>query len=348
MNIAIDVSPLETGHNGRGVGVYTKLLIESLQMYHKEHTYTFFTHLHDLTDAVDLVHYPYFDPYFLTLPVIKRFPTVVTIHDLIPRKFPQHFPSGVKGYLKWQMQKITLKSVRRIITDSNCSKMDISEITHISPDKIDVIYLAPTIPDPKKSASDFKRVLNKYGIEREYLLYVGDVNWNKNIEGLLRAFSIVLKTHPNTQLVFVGRSFLNSNLTEMKRIYAVIAELKLEKSIVNTGYVDNEEIARLYERAICLVQPSYYEGFGLPVIDALSHRCAVVASDASSLPEVSGPSVQVNSKSAQSVADGIQRVMKYSAKERNTQLDKGQEWAKRFTWEKVAQQSVDSYTHSLP
>src|SRR5258706_5833567 len=102
MNIAIDITPLETGHSGRGVGIYTKNLIESLQKYEKKHTYILFTPKQGVPKNTDIVHYPYFDPFFLTLPLIKTKPSVVTVHDLIPLVFPEKFPPGIRGYMKWQ------------------------------------------------------------------------------------------------------------------------------------------------------------------------------------------------------------------------------------------------------
>ena len=96
MNIAINTLPLSTEHRMRGTGVYTKNLIDALQKYEKKLSYTFFTRVTDIPKNTDLVHYPFFDPFFLTLPFPKPFPTVVTVHDLIPLVFPDKFPAGIQ------------------------------------------------------------------------------------------------------------------------------------------------------------------------------------------------------------------------------------------------------------
>src|SRR6266498_267897 len=101
MKIAIDVSPLQTGHKVRGVGFYLKHLKKSLLHYYPENQYIFFSHGAKLDKTIDVVHYPYFDPFFLTLPILKKHKIVVTVHDLTPLVFPQHFPAGLKGKFKW-------------------------------------------------------------------------------------------------------------------------------------------------------------------------------------------------------------------------------------------------------
>ena len=150
MHIAMDISPLETGHSGRGVGVYTKRLIEAMQMYEKSHTVSLVTHQHDIPESCNIVHYPYFDPFFLTLPFFRKYPSVVTIHDVIPLLYPDKFPSGIKGSIRFQLQKLSLRGVRRVITDSKTSKRDIQTIIGRNPNSVDVVYLAPSV-SPKDS-----------------------------------------------------------------------------------------------------------------------------------------------------------------------------------------------------
>src|SRR5258706_7275203 len=104
MHIAIDTSPLANGHKFRGVGSYTQSLIDALQKYEGEHQYSFFTGNAVFKD-VDIVHYPYFDPFFLTLPFKKTKPTIVTVHDLIPLLYPDKFPPGLRGKVKWYIQQ---------------------------------------------------------------------------------------------------------------------------------------------------------------------------------------------------------------------------------------------------
>lgn len=142
MKIAIDVSPLQTGHKVRGVGFYLEHLRKALLDYHPENEYTFFSRGEKLPKNIDIVHFPYFEPFFLALPLYNHFKTVVTVHDLTPIVFPKAFPRGLKGELKWQMQRYALKNANAIITDSESSKRDIITFVKANPDKINVVYLA--------------------------------------------------------------------------------------------------------------------------------------------------------------------------------------------------------------
>src|SRR5258708_4157386 len=111
MKIAIDVSPLQSGHKVRGVGFYLSYLKKALLEFFPEYEYLFFQEGETISNSVDLVHYPYFDPFFIALPCTKRHKTVVTVHDLTPLVFPEHFPAGLKGILSWQIQRYNLQKV---------------------------------------------------------------------------------------------------------------------------------------------------------------------------------------------------------------------------------------------
>src|SRR5579872_1354399 len=142
MKIAIDISPLQTGHRVRGTGFYLHHLQHALQSYFPEHEYNFFTQKNPLQTKVDIIHYPYFDPFFITLPFFSSTKTIVTVHDLTPLVFPKEFPSGIKGNFRWQMQKFLLKQSAALITDSESSKKDIISFTHFPEKKIHTVYLA--------------------------------------------------------------------------------------------------------------------------------------------------------------------------------------------------------------
>src|SRR5690349_918086 len=131
MKIGIDISPLKTGnylsHRVRGTGFYIQNLVESLKKHFPHNSYTLFTKGEKLNLDLDLIHYPYFEPFFLTLPLNKKYKSVVTVHDLTPLVFPSHFPIGIKGWAKWQIQKRSLLRSDMIITDSQSSKKDINK-----------------------------------------------------------------------------------------------------------------------------------------------------------------------------------------------------------------------------
>ena len=349
MHIAIDVTPLESDHSGRGIGVYTKLLIKSLQSHEHKHTYHLFTRGQKIPDTIDLVHYPYFDPFFLTLPLVKVKPTVVTVHDLIPLVFPDKFPAGLRGNIKWQIQKLSLTGTKRIITDSKCSRDDVSKIIGIDKNRIDVVYLAA---DPCFQPADGHHVEStrkKYSLTKPYFLYVGDVNWNKNVQGLIRAFASLQSKAKisDYMLVLVGDSFTRETLVETKEINRLISELGIERSIQRVGRISNEDLIGLYSGAISLVQPSFYEGFGLPVLEAMSCGCPVVSSDVSSLREILGTSIRIFPEDLLSIAEGMMKVSGMTTQERSNLTEKGRKWVSTFNWQKVARETVTAYERTL-
>lgn len=344
MKIAIDVSPLQTGHKIRGVGFYLEYLKQSLVKYHPQHEYQFFTDSKELNSSIDLVHYPYFDPFFLTLPTLKKYKTVVTVHDLTPLIFPEHFPVGVKGSLRWQLQKMNLKKVDAILTDSESSKKDILRIIGVPAKKVSVSYLAAG--DEFQKISDQRAridaVRKKFALPEKFILYVGDVTWNKNLPNLIAAVQ-----QKNLPLVMVGKSLVqkdfdktnpwNRDLVEVQKL------VQNDPSIFLLGFVSTEELVALYNCATVFVMPSLYEGFGLPVIEALQSGCPVVTTKGGSLPEVAEDAVYyVDEHSVESISKGLYEV--YSNVTLQKELSqKGIKQAKKFSWKKTADQTLAVY-----
>ena len=344
MKVAIDTSPLKSGHQYRGIGVYTQNLVEAFQ---KERISNFHLQLIDdkkIPDDCDLIHYPFFDLFFLTLPLKKEKPAVVTIHDTIPLIFPEHYPPGVKGNLKFQIQKFSLKNVKAVITDSENSKKDIFKYLNYPKERIFVVPLAQGKEFKLiKEKSLLDRIQKKYQLPEEFLLYVGDVNYNKNVLGLIKAFAEFKKDHKNFKLVLVGKAFQDKNLKETQEIIKLINLLDLNKNIIRLGWIPQEDLVGIYNLATVYCQPSFYEGFGLPVLEAMACGCPVVAANVSSLPEVCGDAaIMVNPDDINSIAEGIRRVI--CDKARQDMLKKrGAEWIKNFSWEKVAQKTHEVY-----
>ncbi|OGG11324.1 hypothetical protein A2Z00_02510 [Candidatus Gottesmanbacteria bacterium RBG_13_45_10] len=345
MHIAIATSSLQNGHNTRGTGVYTRHLIEALQKYESKHTYTLFTDSSKIPTDTDVVHYPYFDPFFLTLPLIKRKPTVITVHDLIPIVFAHHFPRGIRGELKWQIQRLSLGGVRAIITDSASSKRDIEKYIGLSSRFIHVVYLAPSEDLHQMQRGEAaQRVKNKYTIDTNYILYIGDINWNKNMPGLIHAFAKALaRLDSRCMLVLGGKSFTGQNIPEKQEIYRLIHDLGLEKRIKFLGYVPDEDLSHLYSAASVYVQPSFAEGFGLPVLEAMACGCPVIASKATSLLEIAGPSFLIDPYSINDIARAMITVMEYSREKRDQLVRQGLHWVRQFSWKRVAHETVRVY-----
>lgn len=345
MKVIISLRALRSKSKTRGIGVYTRELIAALKKYCPAVSVTPTTHDHD-GKLADLVHFPSFDPFFLTLPLKKLKPTVVTVHDLIPLKFPKHFPPGMRGALKWRLQKWSLKGVDHIITDSKTSKSDIVEILHYPKKKISVIPLAPSVEYAKVPATLSRAVQKTYELPARYILYVGDINWNKNVTGLVRAFGNL--TDPSLHLVLVGAAFTaKPHIKELENILSSIEESGVKERVHRIGYVPTHHLPALYSHATLYVQPSWYEGFGFPVLEAMQYNCPVLASETSALKEIGVDAVgYFNPKVKGALEKGIKNLL--SNKKKLEELrTKGRKRVKEYSWEKTARATYAVYKKVL-
>lgn len=343
MKIAIDISPLSSGHSIRGVGFYLQYLKKSLLDLDKKNIYTFFEKYTELKTDTDIIHFPYFDPFFLTLPLKKRYKTVITIHDLTPLVFPSAFPSGIKGKIKWQIQKRLAQKAEAIITDSQASKKDISRIMNIKIDKIHVVYLAAgdefRVIEDKNILDDVRK---KYNLPDRFALYVGDVTWNKN---LVRLVNAVKKT--NIPLVMVGKSLVNteydpSNIWNSELV-AVQKMIKGDQQIITVGFIPTDDLVAIYNLATVFVMPSLYEGFGLPVLEAMQSGTPVITSSNGSLAEIAGEAANiVDATDVVAIAREIENVTG-DANLRQQMHMKGLAQAKKFNWQTTARETVVVY-----
>ena len=351
MKVAIDLSPLYSGHKFRGIGFYTKRLVAAMKPLAKNQAGLDLEFVKS-TDKLrfiqaDLIHYPYFSPFFLTLPSKPLAPSVVTIHDLIPVKYPNYFLAGLKGRLRWERQKRRLKKIKAIFTDSQIWRQEINRLTGFPKEKIFSIPLAADkefrkLPCPEMNGGNFSgEIKEKYQLPETFLLYVGDVNWNKNIPGLIRAFAAVIKqAQIEIKLVLVGKAFLNKELKETKELLQLIKLLDLNNKIMFLGYVPTEDLVAIYNLAAVYCQPSFDEGFGLPVLEAMACGCPVVAAKTGSLPEVcGGAAVMVDPDSINSIAEGI----KQAIENRKKLSKKGFKQSRQFSWQKTARQTIKVY-----
>jgi glycosyltransferase involved in cell wall biosynthesis len=302
-----------------------------------------------LPQDADLVHFPYFDPFFLTLPPNARTPFVVTVHDLTPLVFPQHFPRGIRGEIKWQIQKRALRAARHVITDSEASKGDVVRLVRLPEDRITAVHLAAN-PDIQR-VSDKKQLAavgKKLTLPQKFFLYVGDLNWNKNVQGLLSAFAEVRQRHREVHLVLVGGAFQNADLAEAHAVSGAIEGLGLTGFVHKVGRLTDLELSCVYSTALACIQPSHYEGFGFPVLEAMACGCPVVAASGSSLDEIAGPAIRVSPADTKSIADGMMRVIAVSPTARQALISEGDAWGAQFTWERVARETVAVYEKASP
>ncbi|MCR4264187.1 MAG: glycosyltransferase family 4 protein [Candidatus Roizmanbacteria bacterium] len=344
MHIAIDISALSSGHTVRGVGSYTEQLISALEKYQSNITYTKIDMRNAVPENIDILHYTFLDLFKRTLKVSDKYRTIVTIHDVIPLVFPRQFPAGIRGNVNLFFLKRALNNVDAVITDSHNSKNDIVRFLSVPSSKITVIYLAGGEHFRRLSKRELLDLdlQKKYRLSERYLLYVGDVNWNKNLGGLIEGFSKLRKD--DISLVMVGKALTDMKTLETKQLIEQIHNLGLEKRIVRLGFVPVDDLVGMYNEAVGYIQPSYYEGFGFPVLEAMQCGIPVISSKTSSLAEISGDAViPIDPGHPDDIARGIEKLTNLTTNQREEIIKKGLEQAGKFSWKNVARETAAVY-----
>lgn len=343
MKVLIDVRPLSSGHAVRGVGMYTRFLTEALEKKKKIGEFEIYrSGLEDIPKA-DIIHYPFFDLFFPTLPLRRKGRTVVTIHDVIPLLFPEQYAPGKKGKLAFFRQKLALKTVDVILTDSEASKKDIIFYLGVPAEKVKVVYLAANPFLHPVNDHKAETIRKKLSLPKTYVLYVGDINYNKNVPQLIKALKY-LPRHVN--LVCVGRNFVPQEISEWKAIEAQLALSNVENRVTfmpNILSDDYETLAAVYSGALTYLQPSLYEGFGLPLLEAMRCKTPVISAKNSSLKEVGGDVVLYSGTTAEDFAEKIEMILEMSETKRKEMIEKANKWEKKFSWDKTAKETLEVY-----
>ena len=271
-------------------------------------------------------------------PPLSGIPTVAAIHDISYEHFPQYFRFRDTVRARLTIRH-TARSAAHVLTISECSRRDISKTYGVPDDRISVAYcgvndiffsVSPNALDPAPR--------EHLGIRGPYILAVGNLQPRKNIRGLLRAFSLLLHSEPSLphQLVLVGRkAFLYDG------IFEELNRLGLADRTVFTGYVPDSELPGLYAAADVFVYPSFFEGFGLPPLEAMASGTPVVVGDNSSLPEVVGDAgLLVDVSRDEEIAGAIRRILTDDLLRARLRQE-GRDRARRFTWERTARQTLE-------
>jgi len=288
-------------------------------------------------ENLDLMHFPHFNvPFF----VPSKF--VVTIHDLILTKFKtvrattlSPFLYNLKDFFYKLIIKRALKKSRKIITVSNFTKNDIIEQFGIKSEKIEVTYegvanLAKGRDSLFVAKLDEKEVLKHYNINNPFLLYVGNAYPHKNLDFLIESFLEMYKQDDKLRLVLVGKE--DYFYKKLKEVSDNLGSSFEEKPIIFAGYVPDDKLEILYQKAFLYVFPSLYEGFGLPPLEAMAKSCPVLSSNTSSMPEILGEAaiyfdprdkVDFISKAKLLIEDQVLRVK---------MIELGLEQCKKYSW----------------
>jgi len=355
MNIGIDIRSTLKKTN-TGIGRYTLNLINALwesgshsdnyYLYSQKKLFDFkrrlpslpgknFKHVKILPE-LDIFHTSSYD---LERPKsAKKF--IVTIHDVIIKAYPYGHDETTIKQVDVQLKKV-LGEVDLLIADSQNTKSDIIKFYQVPDSKIQVIYPGADLPLPLPPR---RRPSATYGVEG-YILFVGTLEPRKNIQGLIKAFNYLKKN-----LVGGGRDRpLQLYIVGMKGwmyedIFKEYENSEFKNDIIFKGYVNDKELAGLYKNASVFVYPSFYEGFGFPILEAFGYGVPVITSKTSSCGEIAGPSaLLINPESYKEIGEAISKIINNESL-RQELIDKGFERAKEFTWENTAKEFLSIFT----
>jgi glycosyltransferase involved in cell wall biosynthesis len=282
MRVGIHLGGVQGGHELRGIGVHTSELVKALGKIKDKDVEV---SEYKPGGKYNLVHYTVFKPFQFSIPFKKETKKVVlTIHDLIPLIYPKHYPGGIKGNLIFLIQKLLIKrNVDAIITISETSKKDICRFLGVDPEKVHVVYLAPKeIFRPITDKRLLTAVQKKYNLPNSFALYVGDVNYNKNIPGLIE-----MCKEAGIQLVIAGKQAKDIEKQDLNHLELIHLKGLDWSNVTCLGFVPDSDLAVIYNLADVYIQPSLYEGFALPILEAKACGTWVIASKIQAHVEIS-------------------------------------------------------------
>jgi len=269
------------------------------------------------------------------LPVYCPVPALVTVHDLGYLHYPDSHRPFDRRYLHWTTRR-HCRVARHILADSQATKQDLVEHYQADPDRISVVYLGRDESlAPVTDRAIITAVKQKYGIHGDYLLYLGTLQPRKNLIRLIEAFQAACQSTQNRTLKLVIAGKKGWLFDE---IFNRTKELNLAGQVVFPGYVDEADKAGLLSGAMAYVFPSLYEGFGLPVLEAMACGAPVLTSHNSSLPEVAGEAaLLVDPHRVDAIAAGLEQLIT-DASRRQELARKGYQQIRNFSWAQSAAQ----------
>ncbi|MGH2558993.1 MAG: glycosyltransferase family 4 protein [Thermomicrobiales bacterium] len=263
-------------------------------------------------------------------------PSVVTIHDLAFLRWPGQVTRRRHRYLARELRS-SLGRANRIIAVSEATKADLVEMLGVDPLRVAVTPLGVDERFRPVADDTLAAFMAARGIVRPFVLSVGTLEPRKNLPALLRAFASLTREIPHDLVLVGGEGWLTGDIHHTLQSPELVGRVRL------TGFVEDDDLPAWYRAADCFAFPSLYEGFGLPVLEAMACGVPVVTSNASSLPEVAGnAALLVDPHSVEAIADGIRRVVTEPARA-NALRRAGQVRAFRFTWERTATLTVAVY-----
>lgn len=368
MNIGIDIRPLMSPTR-TGVGEYTCELISAILKEDKKNQYfLFYNSYSDVSENIpdwkqDNVKYVitrwpnklfnglikmtgmpkldkiinnldiFFSPNLNFTSLSKKTKFILTVHDLPFELFPEFFSPRQRLWHKTINPKKQCRRADLILVPSENTKRDVVDRYKINPEKIKVLYHGLPQIFYKKELVDNQKIKEKYNLPGKFILFLGTVELRKNITGLIKAFEMAQKSLPaNYSLVIAG-----TKGWDYKKIYECACSSSIKEKIKFIGYVEPNEKPALYSLSHLFVYPSFYEGFGFPVIEAMACGTPVITSNRSSLPEITeNAACLINPNNTASISQGIIKVLN-DKNIRERFISQGTKQAQKFNWAETAQ-----------
>jgi glycosyltransferase involved in cell wall biosynthesis len=286
-------------------------------------------------DRPDLLHVQYTGPLFTGVPL------VVSVHDVSFLEYPQYFTRFRAAQLKITVRR-TVERAAAILTPSEFSRGAILRHYNLNQDKVVVVHNAVSSEfRPIDRQVALSAVERKFGIPGPFVLMVGDLQPRKNHLGLLQAFEELLRTHSQLphRLVFVGKETWYS-----KDLHRAVAKSGIAERVHFTGFVEDADLVQFYGACDLFVFPSFYEGFGLPILEAMACGRAVASSDTTAMPEVAdGAGILFDPNSTEQMTRALRDVL--VDPELRARLERlGSQRAAAFSWERAAERTLEVYT----
>lgn len=285
---------------------------------------------------LDLVH----EPSLINFLLPTKFKTIVTVHDIF---FLISEKNKIKRLFLNFLYKTILYKTDKIIVDSESTKKDLVKYFNINELKITVIYAAVCREYKviKNRNTEAKRMRKKYHLSFPFILFVGTLEPRKNLPRLIEAFhKLKIRNSFKHKLVIVGKKGWN-----YKNIFEIINKLGEKENVVFTGYIPDEDLIFLYNTASLFVFPSLYEGFGLPVLEAMACGCPVICSNTSSLPEVAGgAAMMIDPYKVEALINAMEKML-IDENLRKSMIEKGLKQVEKFSWINTARETLQVYNN---